>query len=454
MKALRARIDAILDDSRVPVAAVAVINRGATFVHTRNASERTAFDLGSCSKSFVATLVAQLVDEGRLSWDEPAHPHLPELQLDTPELTRAITIRDLLCNRIGLKRQVPVESFGDLPALEVMRRVGRLDRLHPFRQGYVYFNPGFMACRLIVERITGLDYGEALHRRLFAPLGMGDSASGARVDALGERACGHVLWQGAVREVHEDRFDNWQGAAGVHSSAGDLLRWLAFNLVHQPAELCRPQVGIPREERKLIHAPPEAERADYCLGWWRTTLRGRSLIAHAGEMFAWRAYQALLPQDGIGVAVLLAMSAPRHAAIAYTVLEHLLAGSSRDWCAVADAMQAQQDAGTLALLDAAFPRSDAPPLLLARYAGVYEHAGIGLVDVVVEGDALQMRFRDGRLWDQWMRPLGGQVFAMAPVKPAIVDYFPVPLRAAFEVRQDVVHALIDTQARYLRKDGP
>ncbi len=457
-EALNARIDRILKDAQVPGAAIAVVSRGRHQVKVsgRGITPHTAFDIGSCSKAFVATSVAMLVDEGKLGFDEPVRRWLPEIELDTAEATAQLCARDLLSNRIGFKRQVPVDALAnpELSASEIVARIGRLDRAHPFRGGYVYFNPGFIAARLLVERISGLEYGEFLAQRIFAPLGMKGSASGSsRVALLKDQTCGHVLWQGQIQEIHDDLFDNWQGAAGVHTSAEDAARWLKFQLGSPAyiAETHKPQTEIPRAERKLIHAAPESERADYCLGWWTSQLHGRRLVHHAGEMFGWRAYMAFVPDEGIGVAVMLSLGAIRHHAIAYTVLETLLTGDSRDWCEVADRMAGEFNASTAKLLEMGFPAGSEPTLELERYAGRYAHPALGVVAITQNGTGLQMRFLDGHIWDQQLQPLGGHTFEARPRNASVGDYFPIPLRLRFDVRDGRVLSLTDTQARYLRK---
>jgi CubicO group peptidase (beta-lactamase class C family) len=463
---LAASVERILVEAKVPGAAVVVLHGGQRYIHTHglrriNAPDAvdltTAFDLGSCSKGFAATAVALLAAEGKLDLDEPVRRFLPELELDLPAATETVSARDLLANRLGFRRQVPLDAFAnpELPPLDLVRRIAKLDRLHPFRGGYVYFNPGFVAVRLLVERVSGMGYGEFLEQRLFAPLGMRHSASGSpRVRRLSDRACGHVTWQGQVQEIHEDLFDNYQGAAGVHSCAEDATRWLRFQLEDRRdaiLETHRPQTQIPRADCKLIHCPPEAERADYCLGWWTTTLHGRRLVQHAGEMFGWRAHIGLLPDEGTGVAVMLNCGVPRHAAIAYTVLEELLTGRSRDWCQTADRTAEQFNAATTQALETGFPAGSQQPLGLRPYVGRYRHPACGAVDIVEEAGGLQMHFADGRLWTQELRPLGGHVFETRPVHATVGDYFPVPLRLRFDVRDGAVLSITDSQARYERE---
>ena len=429
---------------------------------------KTAFDLGSCSKSFVATAMVLLADQGKLKLDDPVRRYLPEFHLDEAWMDDEVTIRDLLCNRIGLRRQIPVESFAnpEIDALDIIRRISKLDRLHPFREGYVYFNPGFMAARLIVERVSGQSYGDFLNSALFAPLGMRNSASGeSLVNRLPERAAGHVVRDGQAIPLEIDAFDNWQGAAGVWSSAHDMSRWLEFLLEggrYDRGELLKtdllaethlPHTDIPANECKLIHQPEDGAHTSYCLGWWTSSFHGRRLVQHAGEMIGWRAQVALLPEEKVAVAVMLSASVPLHAVIAYTVLETLLEGKSRDWQKVAKAREFRQAEDMDQAMKNAFPGDDTPGLPLEAYSGSYSHPALGTLHIDKDGHRLIVQFEEGRIWTTALEHLGGHVFSMRLLDISVTDYMPAPLRARFDVENGHVISLTDANASYRREGG-
>jgi len=471
------QIDKILSNTSIPGAAIAVVQGGQSFTKaygvirggsTTPVTPETAFDLGSCSKNYVATAIAALVSDGKLNFDDPIKMYLPEIELDQPWITEQITIRDLLSNRTGLKRQVPLESFADLKisASEVMRRIGKLDRLHPFRGGYVYFNPGFMANRLVVERVSGMSYGEFLNQRLFSPMGLHHTASGsALVNLIEERATGHTMNKGAPYPIEEPPFDNWQGAAGIFSSAEDSCHWLHFMLNHGKinnnqlidsailAETHKPHTVMPKAECLLIHCPPEAHLTAYCMGWWTTDLNGERLVQHAGEMFGWRAQTALLPDEKIGVTVMLSMAAPRHQTLAYTILETLQSGQSRDWCSVTDKLRASQISALAGLIENSFPCPyDVHTMLpLEKYAGTYNHPALGNIEVVEIKEGLKIHVCDGPIWDMSLCPIGDHVFSSSFINPAVRDFVPVPMRVRFTIGNGRVNGLQDMSAKYKRK---
>ena len=91
-----------------------VFVRGYGYRDVQNAllvTENTNFPIASCTKAFTSILIAQLVDEKKLSWDDPVVKYVPELELCTKELTAKITIRDLLAHRTGIQRHDVVWFF-------------------------------------------------------------------------------------------------------------------------------------------------------------------------------------------------------------------------------------------------------------------------------------------------------------------------------------------------------
>jgi CubicO group peptidase (beta-lactamase class C family) len=454
--ALSGRIASLLEARAVPGASVAVLRGADEFLSCygrRRAgadlavTADTAFDVGSCAKSYVATAIAILATDGKLGLDDPVRRFVPELELDEDWISAHVTIRDLLANRTGLARQRPLEAFPDpdMPVAELLARLRHFPRVRPFRCGYVYFNLGFILCALIVERVSGLAYAEFLASRLFAPLGMTHSASGPRaLERFIDIADGHTFQEGRVIELGAALYPNIQGAGFVYSSGADALRWLRFHMMEDGygliapglmAELHRPHTVIPSEEAGLMHRVPEASLSAYCLGWWTSELASRRLVQHSGGTIGWRAFTSFIPRSGLGVAVYLNSAQNVQHAVAYMVLEALLGLPGRDWTKI---LRSEADAGVRnfrAFMERSYPvdSGSGPALPLDRYAGRYVHPAAGAVEIARDGEGLLATQVDGRLWDMRLAPLGGGIFEAALVGFAARDYLPAPARVRFVV---------------------
>ncbi len=138
--------------------------------------------VASVTKSFVATVVLQLVGEGRLGLDDPIADHLPGLL----PYTEPITVRQLLGHTSGVPRdiahwQTPEEidtkrweSFR--PAELVRLATDGVPLLFPPGTGFSYSNTGYTVLGLLVERITGRSLAGELERRVFRPLHLRDTS--------------------------------------------------------------------------------------------------------------------------------------------------------------------------------------------------------------------------------------------------------------------------------------
>jgi len=71
-------------------------------------TQDTVFPLASCSKALTATTLAMLVDDGKLTWDDPVRKHLPWFKLKDPCADANVTLRDLLTHRTGLGKHEPL----------------------------------------------------------------------------------------------------------------------------------------------------------------------------------------------------------------------------------------------------------------------------------------------------------------------------------------------------------
>lgn len=142
----------------------------------------TLFWVASQSKPLAAVAVLLLVDEGRLSLDEPVTRWLPEfadLWISEPRQrpTTPLTLRHLLSHTSGLPYKSPAEEPSlDRLALEA-RLPGYVAQGLLFEPGsrYSYANAGINSAALVVQRVSGVPYEQFLHDRIFVPLGMSDT---------------------------------------------------------------------------------------------------------------------------------------------------------------------------------------------------------------------------------------------------------------------------------------
>ena len=238
---LDAYVERALRDWDVPAVAVAVV-KDDRVVLAKGWGERqrgeggtvdanTIFAIGSTSKAFTSAALAMLVDEGRISWDDPVTTHLPGLQLFDPFVTRELTIRDLLSHWSGLPRGDRLWYASGNTRAEILHRVRHLEPSWSFRSTYGYQNLMFLAAGEVVTAETGIAWGDFVAERIFRPLGMRRTTSSTLPLAGMENvASPHVWIDGVVRPVAWRNLDNVGPAGSINSSFAEMAEWLRLQL--------------------------------------------------------------------------------------------------------------------------------------------------------------------------------------------------------------------------------
>ncbi|MFI6055086.1 serine hydrolase domain-containing protein [Streptomyces violascens] len=138
------------------------------------------FRIGSMTKPFVATVVLQLVGEGRVVLDAPVERYLPGVVRGHGNDGRRITIRQLLQHTSGIPDYLdylkPEDVLNDPLAHYDTRDLVKLALAHPpaFEPGtdWRYSNTGYLLAGMLIEQVTGHPYGDEIRRRIIEPLGL------------------------------------------------------------------------------------------------------------------------------------------------------------------------------------------------------------------------------------------------------------------------------------------
>jgi CubicO group peptidase (beta-lactamase class C family) len=423
-------IRSMLERARVPGASISLIRPegvselmfGTLDVRTRAPVLRTSgFQLCSVSKAYVGTLGAALQHAGILKLDDLVCPIVPEYAPEPAWLRGEITLRDLLGHRLGIGKG-GLSYFGlsaEPERVEVARRMSYVPRVAPFRGHYTYSNQAFTLAVLAFERVTGKSFADLLEEYVLGPAGMTQTSMGPGARAAKDRAFAHTINRQNELQAF-DVEDDWKrpGSGGIMSTAVDQQLWLQLNIGRGqldgkqilPAslwdEIWHPHVFLRPKQRHMTTGDVEVPFTAYGLGWWVTTYNGRYMVAHAGGGIGWRTYSSMLPDQGVGVSVLVNLDCKVGAAVLHRLLERSLDMPARPWFDIVhdDWERIRADR---AALDADFPPSSEPSLPAERIAGRYSNAESGPVEVVASGSGLDIRFLDGPIYNGELQPLGG-----------------------------------------------
>ncbi len=321
--ALRAALEAVRTEYGVPGVSATIIwpdgrswtgASGLANVRTGIAVDRqTAFAIGSVTKTFVAALILELSEEGRLGLDDPVRRWLP-----TAAVASSVTIRQLLDHTSGLYDYFS-NPLIDPALFDAPRRVWTAARSlsyvkRPYFEpgtNWAYSNTNYVLLGMIAERVTGTRIATELRRRFFDPLKLrtvfvqaaetprAPVAHSYRFLAAGVSARPIDLSDGTAVAPFTSLTTAAGSAGAMASSSWDLARWaraLYGGRVLKPETLLAMYA-----DADLTDTLPWGPR--YGLGVTLRQIDGRDTVGHGGRLLGARSEMRYLPTEGVAIAV-------------------------------------------------------------------------------------------------------------------------------------------------------
>ncbi|MBK6964184.1 MAG: serine hydrolase [Bacteroidales bacterium] len=371
--------------------------------------ENTSFAVASNTKSFTATALGILVDEGKIKWDDKVVDYLPWFRLYDPYVTQNMTIRDLLSHRSGL------ETFsGDLiwygsvwSRDEVIKRAALLKPKYGFRTNFGYSNIMYLAAGQIVASVSGTTWDDFLSQRIFKPLGMNHTTTSIKqLDLKGNTALPHNDVDGQVISIDYLNWDNIGPAGSINSTAADMIKWIQLQLhkgkwgdetiVSEKSlrELWTPQT-IQRVSAFSENLWPSTHFKSYGMGWGLMDYHGKKVISHSGGYDGMISFTAFVPEAGLGFVILTNKNSSLYYPLSYKILDTYLSNDTTDWSTTFyDLIEKNKDAENKKLEEEALKliTGTSPTLPLEKYTGTYLSDVYGEIKVEIRNNLLYLSF--------------------------------------------------------------
>ncbi len=155
----------------------------------------TKFRLGSITKQFTATLILQLVEQGKVKLDGKLTDYLPDYRKDTGD---KVTIHNLLSHTSGIPSYTSLPGFmtnvsrNPYPVDDFIKKYASGDLEFEPGTKFVYDNSGYFLLGAIIEKVTGKPYEQVLRENIFDPLGMKNTGYDHWGTILEKRATGYT----------------------------------------------------------------------------------------------------------------------------------------------------------------------------------------------------------------------------------------------------------------------
>lgn len=350
---------------------------------------QTSFSICSITKTFTATALALLVDEGTLDWSKPVRDYVPEFRLHDSFASDRVTVRDLLCHHSGLPRHDWLWMPADLSRSEMMTAMRHLESSIDVRTAFQYNNLAYNVASIVAERITGRSFEDFLRTRLTDKLGLPVTFSVEERDAAGDVASPYV-----IKDDVRQRAKYWPistvAAGAINTSIAAIANWLKFLLAQGEfggqrllsAALVR-EMQLPR----VFSSTSEfAEYSDwhYGLGFGSATYRGRRIVAHSGGWIGYSTLLSLMPERNLGVAVFTNRGGnPLPTMLVNRIYDHANADEPVPWLDRFRTMRRNALKQQESDKQKGRPRklNTVPSHPLADYAGAYEHPAYGRMTI-------------------------------------------------------------------------
>lgn len=380
-----------------------VLNEGFGIAHPDGTpvNETSLFQIGSVSKSFTATLMARLVDEGKVKWEDTVKSILPDLDLYDNWIEENLQVKDIMTHRMGMKGQqgTYIPNLG-YSRDDVYRMMHLLKPGYSFRGSYEYNNITFIIAQRIIEKLSGKSWEDNLKDVIFEPVGMyNSSANGEPFAASPYAAVPYDYgWRDSIFTAPifgEEQALHWLtvvGPAGsVNSTVPDMLKYVQFHLD-------KGKVGdkeiISKKGMDFLHkgqtitSQDSARTTLYAHCWFVEQNSKYRLWFHTGTTWGFTTLVGFVPELNLGMVFLVNSDAPAN--LRYSLMrrlidmyrgEEVLKDYSADY--LAQWIKSSSESREKAMKrEASAERSAAPPV--ESLVGVYDKGelfGKAVVDV-------------------------------------------------------------------------
>jgi CubicO group peptidase (beta-lactamase class C family) len=290
--------------------------------HPEQVEAGDVWHLGSCTKSMTATLIALLVESGKLAWETPLEQLLPDCAATMDSQYKKVTLELLLKHRAGVPNDASRDglwaSFRDPKRHEtpteqrarMAKSILSWPPVHAPATEYMYSNFGVSIAGHVAEVATGKPYEQLMRELLFEPLGMKSAGFGApgRVSAAGkvDTPRGH---QADGNVVDPGEFADNPPAIGpggrAYASLADWAKYIALQLKGAKGDVKVGATTLHRATFAKLQAPFDGPGEKYAAGWivcerpWAGG-DGKALM-HSGSNTLWYCVAWLGLDAGIAV---------------------------------------------------------------------------------------------------------------------------------------------------------
>jgi CubicO group peptidase (beta-lactamase class C family) len=287
----------VMEKRKVPGVAIGLIDGdeeytaglGVTSIEQpMDATPETLFQIGSTGKTFTCSVLMRLVEQGKLSLDDPVRKWIPQFKVQDEAAAAGATVRHLLDHTGGWvgDHLIPT-GIGEDAIDKYVATMADLPQVFPLGMFFGYNNASFCVAGKVIEAVTGKQYESMVHELLFEPLEMGNTLyfPVENMEIMLHRfAAGHAEHEGKLILARPWGFDrNVCPAGGVVSDVHDMLKFARFHM--GDGKNARGEQILLPETLRFMQTPNMPAFEDGWMGtnWFIKEIGGIRFVVHGGS---------------------------------------------------------------------------------------------------------------------------------------------------------------------------
>lgn len=404
-------IEKLISEHHAAGVAVAVIKDGKT-IYSKGfgyrdyekklpVDEHTVFGIGSCTKSFTASVLGILEEEGKLNLSDKPNKYLPKLQFYNEGLNDSIQIKTLLTHSTGLNSW-PSESTAILfitpDKYELIPRIKYIKPISGVNKIWEYNNLMYSLAGMVAEKASGKSLEENWQQKIFNPLEMHNTYVDWKSASKNQNfSHGYAVDSITPKRVLEEDMSTRGAGGAIYSSVSDMSKWMQLWLdqghIGNIQILSKKYIKTAQSYlQQLPNNPNDSIPVIryYGYGWGNWDHKGYKRVEHSGGTSGYVSNVVLYPDEKLGIVVLSNQTTTSLASmINNRIVERLYPELKEN--------QRNTRFGQVFTIDpidtpTVQDLENVPSYSLSKLVGVYEHPGFGKFTISLKNKTLYADF--------------------------------------------------------------
>ena len=369
--------------------------------------ENTLFMIGSTTKTFTATAIVILQEEGKLDLDDKVQKWMPEFKLKNQLASKEVNISDILSHRIGFEANQGLFAFwnSNLSRAEIIQKMGLIDATYGFRTRFGYCNAAFLTAGELIHRIAGKSWEETVKEKILTPLNMNRTlVLSEDFKKVQNKASPYTLVDNVRTEISIINTDNLAPAVSISSSGRDMTAWLLAHLnngkVGNEQAISNKAIQALRKPYTIIGMDIRNEQLThfslYGLGLRIEDRNGKLIYLHTGRVPGFASSWTIMPEENLGIVLLTnADYSPFLMNLRNEILDAFLGLPYQGYSEKSFRMLNQNKMTLKSGIDSLrniVRLNNKPNLCLEDYSGTYTNEVYGKIEIKLEAGKLNMYF--------------------------------------------------------------